>query len=123
MAGYVILIPGSEEYWDTASAREKEEIYRTHEKFSALLSERGHTVTGGAELHHSRGATTLRRGTDGVRVTEGPYAEAAEQLTGFYLVDSDDFDDLLEVCKVLGGAEKALEIRRVVTSEEREGML
>ena len=30
-------------------------------------------------------------------MTDGPYAEAVEQLTGFYLVETDDPDDLLEV--------------------------
>jgi hypothetical protein len=123
MAKYVILIPGNEEYWDRSTAEEKQEMYGTHEKFAAMLSERGHTVTGGAELHHSREATTLRRGPGEVTVTEGPYAESVEQLTGFYTVETEDFDDLLEVCKVLGGVEKALEIRRVVTPEEREAML
>jgi hypothetical protein len=39
------------------------------------------------------------RGTlDHVSVTDGPYAETVEQLTGFYLVESDDLDDLLNVC-------------------------
>ena len=34
-------------------------------------------------------------------MTDGPYAETVEQLTGFYLIESDDLDDLLECCKVL----------------------
>ncbi len=123
MDTYLILIPGNEEYWDTSTAEERREIYGTHEKFAALLSERGHSVTGGAELHHSREARTLRRGDGGSTVTDGPYAESVEQLTGFYMVESDDLDDLLEVCKTLNGVEKALEVRRVVTSSEREAML
>ncbi|MBV8761105.1 MAG: YciI family protein [Deltaproteobacteria bacterium] len=38
---------------------------------------------GGARLQHSREAKTLRR----EHVTDGPFAEAREQLGGFYLVD------------------------------------
>ncbi len=38
---------------------------------------------GGARLHHSREAKTLRK----EHVTDGPFAEAREQLGGFYLVD------------------------------------
>ena len=54
----------------------------------------------------------LRTTADGEQtVTEGPYAETAEQLTGFYVVESDDLDDLIEVCKVLGKGEGAIEIR------------
>ena len=44
-------------------------------------------------------------------VTQGPYAETAEQLTGFYVVESSDLDDLIDVCKVLGRGESAIEIR------------
>ena len=44
-------------------------------------------------------------------VTQGPYAESAEQLTGFYVVETSDLDDLVEVCKVLGKGEGAIEIR------------
>ena len=32
----------------------------------------------------------MRNGADGVVVTDGPYAETVEQLTGFYIVDTDD---------------------------------
>ena len=44
-------------------------------------------------------------------VTAGPYAETVEQLTGFYIIDTSDLDDLLEVCKVLGKGESAIEVR------------
>ena len=44
-------------------------------------------------------------------VTDGPYAETVEQLTGFYIVASDDLDDLIEVCKILGRGEGVIEIR------------
>ena len=46
-------------------------------------------------------------------VTDGPFAETVEQLTGFYLVDSPDLDDLLEVCKVLGRGEGVIEVREM----------
>ena len=69
-------------------------------------------MTGGAELAHSRTAKTLRTSADGTTtVTDGPYAEAAEQLTGFYLVDTDDPEGLLECCKVLAEGESVIEIR------------
>jgi hypothetical protein len=38
---------------------------------------------GGARLAHSKEAKTLRHG----HVTDGPFAEAREQLGGFYVVD------------------------------------
>ena len=69
-------------------------------------------MTGGSELANSREAKVLRTDADGNHtVTDGPYAETVEQLTGFYIVQSDDLDDLIEVCKILGRGEGAIEIR------------
>ena len=55
-------------------------------------------MTGGAELTHSKHRAHVRRfASTSVTVTDGPYAETVEQLSGFYLVESDDLDDLVEV--------------------------
>ena len=47
-------------------------------------------------------------------ITEGPYAETVEQLTGFYTVESDDLDDLLQVAAMLAGPEGGVEVRACV---------
>jgi hypothetical protein len=112
MSRYIVLIPDNEEAWETSTDEAKQQMYALHAKFSQLLEERGHKMTGGAELAHSRTAKTLRRTADGsMTVTDGPYAEAAEQLTGFYLVETNDPEGLLEVCKVLAEGESLIEVR------------
>jgi hypothetical protein len=118
MTTYAVLLPGDESYWDTASAEERQAGYARHEAFAKALAERGHTVTGGAELTHSRDARVLRRTGDELTMTEGPYAETVEQLTGFYLVQTDDLDDLIEVCKILSPLEGAIEVRACVDHSE-----
>jgi hypothetical protein len=118
MTQYVVLLPGDEAEWEKTPQEEKERIYGIHEKFSQALEARGHEITGGAELTHSREAKVLRTDADGNHtLTDGPYTETVEQLTGFYLVQTDDFDDLVEVCKILGrDAEGAIEIRATTGS-------
>jgi hypothetical protein len=112
MTEYVVLLPGDESRWENTPQAEKEAVYGIHREFAQALEARGHTVTGGSELAHSREAKVLRTGADGShRITDGPYAETVEQLTGFYIVQSDDLDDLIEVCKILGRGEGAIEIR------------
>lgn len=112
---YAVLLPGDEDTWARASEQDRRRTYDRHEEFATLLAERGHDVVGGAELAHSRTARTLRTASDGTStVTEGPYAETTEQLTGFYLVRTDDPDGLLEVCRVLGEAEGVIEVRACV---------
>jgi hypothetical protein len=112
MTSYVVLLPGDEAAWAATPDAAKQEMYAAHAAFAQLLAERGHQVTGGAELAPSREARVLRTSADGVStLTEGPYAETAEQLTGFYVVETADLDDLVEVCKVLGRGEGIIEIR------------
>ena len=116
MTEYVVLLPGDESQWANTSQADKEAMYAIHRQFAQALEERGHKVTGGSELANSREAKVLRTDADGNHtVTEGPYAETVEQLTGFYIVQSDDLDDLVEVCKILGRGEGAIEIRAAVS--------
>jgi hypothetical protein len=110
MTTYAVLLPGDEAVWESASEEQRAATYAKHGEFARLLEERGHEITGGAELTHSRTAKVVRAGG----VTDGPYAETVEQLTGFYLVETDDLDDLLEVVGVLAGTEGAIEVRAVV---------
>ena len=114
MTEYVVLLPGNESTWEAATEEQKAQMYAKHGEFARLLAERGHKVTGGNELTHSRGARVVRGDLDAVTVTDGPYAETVEQLSGFYVVESDDLDDLLQVVGELGRTEGALEVRGVV---------
>ena len=113
MTQYAILLPGNEAVWQEATEEQREQMYDRHRRFMDLLAERGHVITGGAELTPSREARVVRGDLDAVTVSEGPYAETVEQLTGFYIVESSDLDDLLKVCGLLAGA-GAVEVRAAV---------
>ena len=102
MTEYVVLLPGDEAQWEQTPQADKERMYAIHREFAQALEERGHKVTGGSELAHSREAKVLRTDAEGNHtITDGPYAETVEQLTGFYGVESNDLDDLLDVCGLL----------------------
>lgn len=113
MTEYLVLIPGDDAAWAAASPEQRQAMYDRHRQFAAMLAERGHQVTGGAELTPAASARVVRGG-ETVTITDGPYAETAEQLSGFYVVESDDLDDLLQVVGFLAGAEGALEVRACV---------
>ena len=114
MTTYAVLLPGDEAHWEAASEEERAAAYARHGEFARLLEERGHRITGGAELTHSRTARTVRNDGTGTTVTDGPYAESVEQLGGFYLVETDDLDDLLEICGLLAGPDGGVEVRATV---------
>jgi hypothetical protein len=117
MTQYVILLPGDEATWQRATETERAATYDRHRRFAELLEERGHRIIGGAELTHSSQARVVRGDLDAVTVSEGPYAETVEQLTGFYGVESDDLEDLLNVCGLLAD-DGAVEVRAAVTAPE-----
>ena len=83
----------------------------------AQLAERGHRITGGAELRRASEARTIAPGA--TTVTDGPWAETREQVGGFYIVESDDLDDLLDCCRILAATGDAVEVRQCVSPEER----
>ena len=120
MTEYAVLLPGDEDAWAAATEDQRAATYARHGEFARLLAERGHRVTGGSELAHSREAKVVRAGPDGITVTDGPYAESVEQLTGFYLVESDDLDDLLEVVGVLADAEGGVEVRPTMPVDDHD---
>ena len=117
MTEYAILLPGDESRWAAATDEQRAATYARHGEFAAALAARGHTITGGAELTHSKEAKVVR-GKANVTVTDGPYAETVEQLTGFYVVRSDDLEDLLDVCGVLADGDGAVEVRACVPTQQ-----
>ena len=118
MTEYVVLLPGNEDGWAATPEDERQRVYARHTEFARALEARGHQVTGGAELTHSREAHVVRRTAEGSAVTQGPYAETTEQLTGFYLVTSTDLDDLLDVCGILADGDGPVEVRACAAPQE-----
>lgn len=115
MTTYVVLLTGNEAAWETLTGEQQASVFAKHEEFARLLASRGHKLSGGQELMPSHTTRTVTKGDDGkVAVTDGPYAETVEQLGAFYLVDSDDLDDLLDICGVLAEPDGAIEVRAAV---------
>jgi hypothetical protein len=108
---YAVLIYHDEKFNAARDEREIRENAERHGRLMALLRERG-ALAGGERLQVSGTATTLRRDGDRVAVTDGPYAETAEQLGGFYLVDAADLDEVIGWVKQL--TEAAVEIRPIM---------
>ena len=71
-----------------------------HGEFVQLLAERGHKLPRRRPAAPSQPDPRRPRlaAVDDVTVTEGPFAESAEQVGGYYVVETDDLDDLAQVC-------------------------
>ena len=112
MDEFVILLPDDEASWERLGPAGQEAVYEHHREFARRLEEGGHVLAGGAELDPSRTAKTVRRVAGRTIVSNGPPTDAAEQLSGFYLVQTADPEGLVQACSLLA-AGSPVEIRRV----------
>jgi hypothetical protein len=109
---YAVLIYQDERMWSEATSDERAAYHAAHTAFDEAVRARARLL-GGEALTGVANATTLRSGAGGGRVlTDGPFAETAEQFGGFYLVDAPDLDTMTDLCTLLPG-EYTLEIRPV----------
>ncbi|MCB0906116.1 MAG: transcription initiation protein [Nocardioidaceae bacterium] len=117
---YLVLM-SDDGVWDRAGETEQQAIMAAHIAFSAAVGERA-TLVGGEALAAPAEVVTLRAaatGSDRV-VTDGPYAETVEQLGGFYLIEADSRDTVVDLCRILP-ASYTLQIWPVV-DVDLEGM-
>ena len=66
--------------------------------YADSLAESGHML-GGEPLEPVRSAVTVRVRDGKTSVTDGPFAETKEQLTGFYLVDARDLNEAIRIAE------------------------
>jgi hypothetical protein len=91
--------PGTPE-WEAEAAR--------HGEFAAVA---GDHIVAGAALHEPATATTVRVRDGDVMLTDGPYAEAAEIATGFYLLAASDRDEAVKLAGMIPAG--AVELRQL----------
>jgi hypothetical protein len=82
-------VPGTPE-WQAEAAR--------HGEFAAAA---GDHIVGGAALHESTTATTVRVRDGEALFTDGPYPESAEIATGFYVLSAADRDEAVKVASMI----------------------
>jgi hypothetical protein len=93
---YMLMICRDEPLWDRLSVTERQQIYAETFKLSEELTGQGQYL-GGAPLHPSSSATSVRVRGGKRLVTDGPFAEAREQLGGYMLIDVKDLDEAIAI--------------------------
>ena len=115
---YVVLIASDPAAWERATPQERQGYVDAHNAFERALAARGSKISG-APLASADTATTLRNDGGRLTVTDGPFAELVEQISGFYLVDLPDLDAAVDVCSTLPRS-YTVEIRPTVEIEGYE---
>lgn len=118
---FVILIytnPASREVWQGLSEQQRAAGMQAYAALDAELRASGELVVSEALADPSQATQVIPR--DGrVLTTDGPFAEAKEQLAGFYLVDCDSAARAVEIAARIPGAEDlGIEVRPVIGGAE-----
>jgi len=110
---YSLLIYGAENDYASLSEEAGKEMYAGH---FAFIDKNGPVITSSAELQSVTSATSVGQRADGQQVvTDGPFAETAEQLGGFYIVEAADLDAAVALAKQIPSLPgHSIEIRPLV---------
>lgn len=111
----MLLIYGDAQQWEAMTPEQAKAHDAAHAAFNVAAGPR---IVGGEELELAPMATTLRTDpADGLVTTDGPFLETKEALGGFYLLEADDLDEVIELASQLPevhAGHSGVEIRPVV---------
>jgi hypothetical protein len=88
---YICLGYMNDEVWKTLSESERNTFMDECFSYDQELRENGHFI-GGEGLQEARNAATLRWNSGKISVTDGPFAEAKEQIGGIMILEAPDMN-------------------------------
>ncbi|MGH7516754.1 MAG: YciI family protein [Gemmatimonadales bacterium] len=110
---YLCLVYSEEKTLDAMSASDMQALIDEHLDYDDALRRSGHFILAEA-LESVQAATTVRVRNGRLSVTDGPFAETKEQLTGFYLVEARDLNDAIQVASRVPAARiGSIEVRPI----------
>jgi len=101
---YLCLVYLSPEHWSSAPDS-------TCAAYGQKLRDSGHLL-GGTPLHPTSTATTVRVRNGQLSVTDGPFAETKEALSGFYFIEARDLNEAIQIAAKIPPAQfGSIEVR------------
>lgn len=107
---YVLLFVETEQFSNDLQARSPAERERAFGQVDKWFADHSDVIRGGSKLQEPGTATTVR--LDGVEpvITDGPFVEGKEVVSGYLEVDVADLDEALRMAKTWPGC-PVVEIR------------
>jgi hypothetical protein len=105
---YALLLFDNPENWEGI---DEAQIVEMRKDYMAVDS------YGGAQLHAAPEGKTLRFADGQPLVTDGPFAETKEVISGLYLIEADSEEEALRVAATIPTASRmggAIEVRQIV---------
>jgi hypothetical protein len=110
---YLCLIYQDESAAQKLPKADFEKIHREYTSFHDELQKSGRLL-GNHGLQPTRSATTVRVRDGKVTTTDGPFAETKEQLGGYFLIESRDLNEAIQIAAKIPSARfGSIEVRPV----------
>ena len=111
---FMLALIAEERSWEEITPDEVKKNLADMGQFNAELTEAGAMITG-AGLQERATGTVVHYSDDEPLITDGPFAETKEQLSGFWIIDVESLDDALAWAKKVPLKSGHVEIRPMVT--------
>ncbi|MCI0412030.1 YciI family protein [bacterium] len=120
---YLCLVYSEEKILNAMPKDDSDSFIDEHLALREELENSGHSIQAEA-LQTVQNATTIRVRNNKVSITDGPFAETKEQLTGFYYVNARDLNEAIQIAAKIPAARiGSVEVRpiRDLVAERRSG--
>lgn len=97
MPDYMLLLYSDPHGFDDVSPEDFQHVIERYRAWTEQLKASGRFLASD-KLTDGEGRV-LRKGSDGVRVTDGPFTEAKEVVGGYYSISAADYDAAVEVAR------------------------
>jgi hypothetical protein len=95
MPEYMLILHEEQNDFAELSAEAIQQVIEEYMAWSNAVAETG-KMTGGQKLRDDGGRNLVLDG-NGLRVTDGPFAEAKEVIGGFFTILADDYEDAVKI--------------------------
>ena len=105
---YALLLWDDPDAWENVS---EDDVLSMRAEYMAVES------YGGAQLHPAENGKSLRYADGQPLVTDGPFAETKEVISGLYLIDAESEEEALRVAATIPTASRmggVVEVRQIV---------
>ena len=110
---FLLMIYSNESRWTRMTQAEREQGVAAYSAYTEALKKAG-VLAGANRLQPTSAATTVRIANGKSQVLNGPYADAKEQLGGYYMIDVPDLDAALSwAARCPGASYGAIEVRPI----------
>jgi hypothetical protein len=100
---YVLLFVDNEQFSNDLQAMGPVERARAFERVNQWMAEHAGAITGGNKLREPDTATTVRLDRGEPIITDGPFVEGKEVVSGYTEIDVADLDEALRMVKTWPG--------------------